>query len=878
MGWKAPLAILAVAAAALLIGFNTDDSVVTTTASPAPLDQTIDGETGEFAALRPGQTTSAQTAPTETKRVAHPATTGSWTLSGTTTLGWRQPMPLAKVEIKVFAGYQATGTAVQTLTTQSDAHGRFSISTQAPRGTVTVLARPGIEGVLETREQRVVVFEQPPPTDLHVTILPLDRKLLGQIVDAAGKGLTTARVQIRHGEEALVCDDAGRFEASVSSAERLRLQAAAPGYAVTRAQVPMPKSGDPGPVRIELQPGFTIRGRVVDERGDPVAGADVTTFDTSFFAHQTTDADGKFRIDYLHRSRRSHIILARHQGYVGARAQVESGDAKDSYELVMKRGVRVEGSVLDAHGDPVPGAPLYLGFDPSAYDRLDARADDDGQFVFPTVGPGEHDLVVEVRGHAPRKMKLVVPERVATLPGVIVQLEAAHFIAGTVVDAAGQALDGIHAHARLPSEQDGDDRYIGEGIACQADGTFRLENLPSGTVDIEFYGKDTLHHVERSACVDQTAARITLERAAKLAGRVLDAVSQQPLQKFRIKIIRASSGGYRASWLRGHDLAADDGRWRSDNDQFKPGISFVVEATAKGYGRVLKQMKATIEADPDATVFELPPGQTVRGQVRAQDSGLPVEGARVIMFGELDPIRVASARDLETRLTTTTGADGKFILRDAPIGRISLAIRHPDYPHTSDGPFDITARIPTERAIQLARSAQISGSIVDNGGQPIPGARLLLARLDAGSLNKTTVGRCRWEISLCPGTAGRQVSAKPRPRRLGQTAPGFPCGVRTQGRRTAPATPDAARQMRPGRHHPLPGRGRLPTQGGHGVLLQARRGRRGLLLLQGFERAVRASRPTGRRGQFAGPDLRRLSSLAKQAAKGPTQPRPARHG
>ncbi len=756
MGWKTPLTFLAIVVLALLVWMNANDSIVPATAPDSPTAGESPGD--QASELRPSRSDTATPAATETKRAEHPVTTGSWVLAGATKLGWRQPLPRAKLEITVYSGYQAQGAPLHSLTTESNAEGHFSVATQPPNGTVTIVARPAIENARRTSDQRVVVFGQSPPADLSVSIFPLDRKLSGQVVDTKRKGLAGARVQIRSRSEVLVCDADGHFEAKVSSAERLSLQTAAAGFALTRTQVPMPKVGNPGPVQIELQPGLTVRGRVVDERGEPVAGADVTTFFTSFFAHQTTDTDGRFVLDYLQRARRSHSLFARHEGYIEARADVNTGDVKDSYELVMERGVRVEGSVIDAHGKPVPGAPLYIGFDPGAYSRLDARADDGGRFVFATVEPGRHDLVVEVRGHAPRKMELVVPETIATMPGVIVQLDAAHFVAGTVVDTAGKPLDGVHAHARLSSKHDRNGRYVGESVTCKADGSFRLEDLPSGTVDIEFYGKNIIRHVEKSVRVDQSSAQITLQRAAKLAGKVIDAVSKLPLQKFRIKIIEGRGGGYGASWLRGHDLAASDGRWRSDNAQFKPGTDFVVEAAAKGYGRVLKRMKATLEADPDATVFDLSPGQTVRGQVRAQDSGLPVKGARVIMFADLDPIRDYSARNLETRLTATTDADGRFVLRDAPLGRISLAIQHPEFPKRNDGPFEIVAGIPTERSILLARSARITGIIVDNGDRPIAGARLELALSNTGSgdhFSRTTTsdvnGRCLFEQGLPPG-------------------------------------------------------------------------------------------------------------------------------
>jgi hypothetical protein len=178
--------------------------------------------------------------------------------------------------------------------------------------------------------------------------------------------------------------------------------------------------------------------------------------------------------------------------------------------------------------------------------------------------------------------------------------------------------------------------------------------------------------------------------------------------------------------MRGHAFSSEDGRWRTDSDELTPGAKFVVEAAATGYGRVIRSLEAVVAPAPDDHVFALPPGQVVRGRVLTAAGGLPVRGARVIPFSKFDPIRRWSARNIETRLTATTGEDGSFVLEDAPLGEISLSVQHPDYPDHIDGPFTIVDGIPTARTILVATSARVKGTVVDVAGQPVPGVTISL--------------------------------------------------------------------------------------------------------------------------------------------------------
>ena len=71
----------------------------------------------------------------------------------------------------------------------------------------------------------------------------------------------------------------------------------------------------------------------------------------------------------------------------------------------MKKGVPIEGRVIDADGKPVAGARvLSTDYPQSVYSQLDeftVLTDDRGRFRTGQVNPGEWHLIAQARGHSP---------------------------------------------------------------------------------------------------------------------------------------------------------------------------------------------------------------------------------------------------------------------------------------------------------------------------------------------------------------------------------------------------------------------------------------------------------------------------------------------
>src|SRR5262249_50244459 len=143
-------------------------------------------------------------------------------------------------------------------------------------------------------------------------------------------------------------------------------------------------------------------------------------------------------------------------GYVmtGAAITVSAGDVEK--DLVLHRGVRVEGVVLDVDGKPVRGAEIWIGEGRHYADMQTGLSHDDGSFAFEHVATGPRKVGCEKKASPPVELDVTVPADRDRLDGVTLRLSAAHFLAGKVVDRDGHGVAGANVmYCRDPSSYEG---------------------------------------------------------------------------------------------------------------------------------------------------------------------------------------------------------------------------------------------------------------------------------------------------------------------------------------------------------------------------------------------------------------------------------------
>ena len=123
---------------------------------------------------------------------------------------------------------------------------------------------------------------------------------------------------------------------------------------------------------LRFEPGNVISGIVQDEAGHPILGATIevhglpTEYDGSNYnfsmGKTTTDAQGRWRVDYAPKDASGVLVFAKHPRYRPRAGESIASIGRDSV-VILKKGLTVTGHVLDAAGRPVAGARAVIGRD-----------------------------------------------------------------------------------------------------------------------------------------------------------------------------------------------------------------------------------------------------------------------------------------------------------------------------------------------------------------------------------------------------------------------------------------------------------------------------------------------------------------------------------
>jgi hypothetical protein len=260
-------------------------------------------------------------------------------------------------------------------------------------------------------------------------------RLEGVVLDAARKPVAKAVVELVHPRcrgcenDRVVADDDGAFSLeSVPEGLQLELRASGPGLPRQKIAVGAVEPGASARRELVLESGLELRGRAVDfATGEPLAGASVVTLPDELNS-ATSGPDGVFVIPVLEpradRPTEIRVSAADH-----CRLDVALGVGAIFPSKVLRCPLApfaaVGGAVLDAKGEPVAGAEVFLREDPawlarrraagspapripfddlppawtvsSGDPRPSARTGADGRFLFERVVPWTTSILLQTQ-------------------------------------------------------------------------------------------------------------------------------------------------------------------------------------------------------------------------------------------------------------------------------------------------------------------------------------------------------------------------------------------------------------------------------------------------------------------------------------------------
>ena len=249
------------------------------------------------------------------------------------------------------------------------------------------------------------------------------------------------------------------------------------------------------PIETVLGDGARVFGQALEADGTPVPDAvlDLTVVISSDFAFTVsrirTDASGAFAFDFVPRIGMYFELTVQHpqtRRYTRARASVRgAGQELLLYPTFPGTG-RVVGTVTDAGGAPVPGAPVYL----SSRERLGdlgANADALGRFVIEDVPVGPYGLK-SMDGRGALGLAAGVLERAGDEATTDIQLILAEVALGSLNGRVFLADGGTPAagfSVYLGSyDRTRDQISVVAATQSDADGAFALTDLPPGRHDL----------------------------------------------------------------------------------------------------------------------------------------------------------------------------------------------------------------------------------------------------------------------------------------------------------------------------------------------------------------------------------------------------------
>jgi hypothetical protein len=437
--------------------------------------------------------------------------------------------PIAKAGVSLYPKWSSTATKLDDL--ETDREGRFFCDNVPLDQTLTIWVTHQNQSQGKTvrlsADRKVLTadigLEKPPEEgSVIVHITGPDRKPIvgarlanaGITVQAVRTGTTDAKGDCRLDHVYALANSA------LANGHRLIVRAK--GFAPRDLNFKPGTSVNPNRIAVELQPGHTIRGRVMLTSGRPVADARIlfdgvpTLWST---AGQTrSDSQGRFSLDSLPAN--CTFSIAAPAGYVSLQNERLTLDSKAEITITLDTAAVIKGRVVDeTSGKPVVpfwvravGSPSRRGNEPWA--QLDGwltkgeiHLRPDARFEFGDMPPGAPVyLKISAAGYVEQSRDWVIARPDGRFKPLEIRLrkidpQDLHTVSGTLVNAQGKPVAG--AELRLwttatrpasPTQSPFDWSMIQEG---------QLEQVPEcqqflvGVTDTE--GKFTFRDVRRAA-------------------------------------------------------------------------------------------------------------------------------------------------------------------------------------------------------------------------------------------------------------------------------------------------------------------------------------------------------------------------------------------
>jgi protocatechuate 3,4-dioxygenase beta subunit len=663
-------------------------------------------------------------------------------------------------------------------TAETDALGVFTL-TSVPSGEHRLVAEARGYGA---KSVEALVTGRARQEDLGDVVLETGLAISGRVQGESGSPIPGATVHafpsfqsammaVRDRLFEAETDGEGRFVLAGLSEGVYNVSASAAGFGYSK---PVVAESGAANVAIALEPAGSIRGTVVDPDGRALSSfrAMARSSEARGFGRMSVqDAEGVFVLEDVGEGEYAvEIASADFMPEVVSSVRVTAGNVSELGTIKLRRGGRIEGTVLNGSGEPVPGATVQaMSPGQRIYDSGDKSASSDrlGRFQIGGLPDGKVIVVAHHPSYAETRLDDVAVDS-ASPSEIRVILRRGGAVEGYVRVRDGADVAGwtIQATFRNASTWDAPRTQTSE------DGYFRIERLPAGAVTVALLQVEptTMYAVqshEIEVREDETTFVEFHSRRILVQGQVRRGGS--PLSGAALQLSMASSG-FSASFSFGSQsrspstgprylaaVSGDDGYYELLVDE--PG-EYRLSASAN---RVGLPSRTVAIPDVDSLTLDLDfGGALVSGRVIDKETEAPVGGA-FVTARSTKPSAGASGSSLQV------GPDGLFELELEP-GEFTLAARADGYAMAEER-LRVEEGGRSDLVLALSSGLRIAGRVVDGNGRGLGNLRVMAVEdtpdlsapptilgfgmtMPDGSFNLDNLARGRYNLLAVGGSAG----------------------------------------------------------------------------------------------------------------------------